>query len=384
MSNPRVFVVMPSYNQARFIRQAIDSVLAQDYEPLHLLVMDGGSTDGTVEILRSYGSRLEFVSRRDRGQSDALNQGLARADGDVVCWLNSDDAFLPGTLRAVADAFRQHPDAEFVYGKGWNVDEDGRLLGDSGVLPFNLWKLIHHRNYIHQPSCFFRKALLDRVGPIEEGLHYVMDWELWIRFGAYKGVFVERFLSCNRSYAANKTQSGALRRWHEIRRMVHRYTDRRFPPVLWLYLAETALQELRARPLLRRLSEPLHRLFWWGMTRELSGLHADGSLEPAFAFSVPNRGGRVRLVLSPLSRYDPSELGRHPVHVRWRAGGRDGAFAIEETGRPQEVVLPLAASACPFTHFRCRARSAGRPLSAGPDLPARRAVGFLDDLAVLP
>jgi glycosyltransferase involved in cell wall biosynthesis len=387
MTHPSVFVVMPSFNQARFIRQAIDSVLHQDYEPLHLLVMDGGSTDGTVDVLRSYGDRLEFVSRKDRGQSDALNQGLSRATGEIVCWLNSDDAFLPGAIATVVDAFRGNPDAEFVYGKGWNVDETGRLLGDSGVLPFNLWKLIHHRNYIHQPSCFFRKALLDRAGPIEEDLHYVMDWELWIRFGAYRGVFVDAYLSCNRAYAQNKTQSGALRRWAEIRRMVRRYTDHCFPPVLWLYLVETLLQEARSRRLLRPLVAPLHRLFWWGMTRELSGLHPDGSLEPAFAFSVPNRAGnrRVRLTLSPLSRYDRTALGRPAVCFRWYTSGREtGSFAVEENGRAQEVVLPLETVTGPFTHFTCRADSAGRPISAGADLAARRAVAFLDDVAVLP
>jgi glycosyltransferase involved in cell wall biosynthesis len=387
MTNPSIFVVMPSFNQARFIRQAIDSVLHQDYRPPRLLVMDGGSTDGTVDVLRSYGDRLEFVSQKDRGQSDALNRGLARADGDVVCWLNSDDAFLPGALRTVAETFERNPDAEFVYGKGWNVDANGRLLGDSGVLPFNLWKLIHHRNFIHQPSCFFRKTLLDRVGPIDEGLHYVMDWELWIRFGAYRGAFVDAYLSCNRAYAENKTESGALRRWGEIRRMVGRYTDRRLPPALWLYLTEALVQKARARPWLRRLARPLYALYWWGMLHELSGLHADGSLEPAFAFTAPNRAGgrRVRLTLSPLSRYDRAALGRPAVRFRWRSSGRQtGSFAVEENGRPQEVVLPLEAPAGPFTHFTCRADSGGRPISAGPGLPARRAVGFLDDVAVLP
>jgi hypothetical protein len=386
MSAPSVFVVMPSFNQARFIRQAIDSVLHQGYEPLRLLVMDGGSTDGTVDVLRSYGDRLQFVSRPDRGQSDALNQGLSRAGGDILCWLNSDDALLPGAVRRVVDAFRREPEAEFVYGKGWNVDENGRLLGDSGVLPFNLWKLIHHRNYIQQPSCFFRRSLLDKVGPIVEDLHYVMDWELWIRFGAYRGVFLDEYLSCNRAHPQTKTQTGALRRWAEIRRMVRGYTDRRLPPVVWLYLAETVLQAVRSRRLPRVLAGPLHWLFWWGMTCELSGLHADGSLEPAFAFSVPNRagGGRVRLTLSPLSRYDRGALGRPSVHLRWRSSDRQkGSFAFEENGRPQEVVLPLGGPAQPFTHFTCRAHCAGRPIAAGGGLPARRAVGFLDDLTVL-
>jgi len=389
MSHTHVFVVMPTYNQARFIRQAIDSVLHQGYEPLDLLVMDGGSTDGTVEILRSYGDRLRFVSRRDRGQSHALNQGLARAQGDVVCWLNSDDAFMPGALRAVADAFRRHPEADFVYGKGWNIDEDGRLLGDSGVLPFNLWKLIHQRNYIHQPSCFFKKSLLDRVGLIAEDLHYVMDWELWIRFGAHQGVFLDEFLSCNRVHAQAKTQSGALRRWNEIRRMVRVYTDRRVPPVLWLYLLETLLASLRADSRVRRLLvRPLRRLFHWGMAREMSGLYPDGSLEPAFRFSVATQAAArsVRLVFSPLSRYDRTALGRPPVSVRWHSTRQQtGTFTLEETGHAQEILLPLGPStAGPFTHFSCRAATSGRPLSASRTLPARHVVGFLDDVTVLP
>jgi hypothetical protein len=297
---------------------------------------------------------------------------------------------MPGALRTVADAFRRHPRAAFVYGRGWNIDEQGRLLCDSGAQPFNLWKLIHHRNYIHQPSCFFRRSLLDRVGPVEEDLHYVMDWELWIRFGAHQGVFLDEFLSCNRVYAQAKTQSGALRRWAEIRRMVRSYTDQRFPPVLWLYLLETLLGHLRTRrwPLSRLLSRPLARLFEWNMARELSGLYPDGLLAPAFRFSVPNRAGSdaVRLTLSPVSRYDAHALGGRPVRVRWRSGGgQSGAFELAENGRAQDVVLPLDPSdPAPFAHFRCRADSAGRPVPAGPSLPARQAVGFLDDLTVLP
>jgi glycosyltransferase involved in cell wall biosynthesis len=385
-ANPRVFVVMPSYNQGRFIRQAVDSVLGQGYEPLSLQVMDGGSTDGTLDVLRSYGERLTFVSARDRGQSDALNRGFARADGEIVCWLNSDDAFLPGALAAVADAFRRHPEAEFVYGKGWDIDERGRILRDSGVRPFNLWKLIHHRNFIHQPSCFFRKGLLDRVGAISEDLHYVMDWELWIRFAAYPGVFVDEFLSCNRTYAQNKTQSGTFRRWREIRRMVRLYTDEPLPPVLWLYFLESVIHWLRQRPLIRRAARPLERVFRGGILKEQSGVHADGSFEPAFAFTVPNPGrkDRVRLTLTPVSRYDPAALGGPPVRVVWRSGRRrTGTFELLETGGEQEVVLPLDPTAPGvFAHFTCRASAAGRVITPSPDLPGRRVVGFLDRIAV--
>ncbi len=388
MSDLRVSIVMPSYNQARFIRQAIDSILYQDYQPLHLFVVDGGSTDGTVDILRSYGDRLEFVSRRDRGQSDALNYGLFRADGDIVCWLNSDDAFLPDTIPQVARAFRLHPEADFVYGKGYNIDEHGRCLGDSGVLPFNLWKLIHHRNYIHQPSCFFRRSLLDKVGPIVEDMHYIMDWELWIRFGAHRGVFLDQFLSCNRVYGENKTQGGGLRRWREIRRMVRSYTSQRLPPVLWLYMLEILVVKLRARDSLLRkcLWRPLDMLFHWGMGSELSGVHGDGLLEPVFRFSVPNRteASSVRLTLSPLSRYDRQLLAGAPVTIDWRSSsGQTGRFELRETAQVQEVLLPLDREGpAPFTHFRCRANSAGRRIPGSHR--SRRAIAFLDDVAVVP
>ena len=233
MTALRVSVVMPSYNHAKYLRAAIDSVLAQDYGALELIVIDGGSGDESVEILTSYGGRLEFVSARDRGQADAINRGFASARGDILCWLNSDDMFVPGVIPRVVRAFEDHPHVDFVYGRGWNITESGEIE-DAGVLTFDLWKLIHQRNFIQQPSCFFRRSLIDRVGPIDERLHYVMDWDLWIRFAAYRGLYVDEFWSYNRVHRQNKTQSGHFRRWAEIRRMVRRYTDVRWPPVMSL------------------------------------------------------------------------------------------------------------------------------------------------------
>src|SRR5688500_12192516 len=112
----RVSIVMPSFNQAHFIEEAINSVLTQSYPLLDLLVMDGGSTDGTVDILKSYGNRISFCSQRDKGQSDANNRGLAQIRGDIVCWLNSDDVFMPNTVCAVVQAFEKHSEVDFVYG----------------------------------------------------------------------------------------------------------------------------------------------------------------------------------------------------------------------------------------------------------------------------
>lgn len=382
----RVSVVMPSYNQARFIREAIDSVLSQGYDLLDLLVMDGGSTDGTVDILKSYGDRLAFVSQRDRGQSDAINQGLARVKGDIACWLNSDDRFTPDAIQKVVEVFEENPDVDFMYGKGWLIDETSRMIGDAGVLPFDLWKLIHQRNFIQQPSCFFRKSLIAKVGPIDETLHYVMDWELWIRFSDYKGLYIDQYLSCNRVYNDNKTQSGQLRRWYEIRTMVRRYTTVRWPPVLSLYLLEAMIQLVRTRSWLRKLEWPLCKIFFWGMEQEMSGRYADGGVESTSYFSVGNPFGkeRLKLTFTPLSRYETSRLGQAPLTIRWKSSnGQKGKFFLLENGRVQEFMIPLGRSSTNgFSHFRCQVDYPGRYLASGCGFPVRRIVGCLDRVDV--
>jgi glycosyltransferase involved in cell wall biosynthesis len=381
----RVAVAMPSLNQARFIRQAIDSVLDQDYEPISLLVMDGGSTDGTLDILKSYGDRLSFVSQRDRGQSHAVNQGLLRADGDIVCWLNSDDSFAPHAIRIVVDEFTHCRAAAFVYGKGWNTNQAGDVIGDSGVLPFDLWRLIHHRNFIQQPSCFFRKSLLDQSGLLDEDLHYVMDWDLWIRFSAHKGLYLDDYLSCNRTYAGNKTQSGQWRRWREIRRMIRRYTSARWPPVLTLYGLEAVIQSLRPQPLHQYLDWPLSKLFAWRVAQNISGRYADGGVAPVFHFSLGQPPGAPRVVkmrLTPLSKFDRSRIGCAPIIISWKsAAGDRGTFSLQENGRTQEFKLALSRPVTyPYVHFRCRADHPGQLIEAGAGLARRRIIGFLDDV----
>ncbi len=384
MTPPRVSVVMPSYNHAKYLRSAIDSVLCQDYAPLELLVFDGGSSDGSVEILRSYGERVRFVSERDRGQSDAINRGIASATGDILCWLNSDDMFVPGVIPRVVQAFEHHPEADFLYGRGWDVDESGQIMYEAGVLGFDLWRLIHQRNFIHQPSCFFRRSLIERVGPIDESLHYVMDWELWIRFAAYRGLYVDDFWSYNRVHQNNKTQSGQFRRWAEIRRMVRRYTDARWPPVVWLYLLEAILQRVRGGRVPASVERTLLRIFVQAMQKDMSGRYADGGVAPRFRFSIghPHGRGPVTVTLSPLSRYDRSRLATAPVVIRWKASaGGEGAFALLENGAEQRFVispeLPWS-----FVHVSCWSDALGTDLGRGAGLPARRIIGFLDAVDV--
>jgi glycosyltransferase involved in cell wall biosynthesis len=380
MTSPPVSVVMPSYNHAAFLRSAIDSVLSQDYDALELIVIDGGSQDGSVEILESYGDRLWFVSERDRGQADAINRGFARSTGDILCWLNSDDMFMPGVIPRVVRAFEDDPQAEFVYGRGWDIDESGRIIDEAGVLTFDLWKLIHQRNFIQQPSCFFRRSLLERVGPVDESLHYVMDWELWIRFAAYRGLYVDDFWSYNRVHRDNKTQSGQFRRWAEIRRMVGRYTDSQCPPVVWLYFLEAILQRVRGRRVPDSLEQMLHRVFSRGMRHDMSGRYADGGVARRFRVSIGNPHGRrqVRLTFSPLSRYDRSRRGAWPATVRCRtSAGGGGVFTLHENGVEQQFVI-TARRPTPFVHVTCWSDHPGVHLGRGAGLPARRIIGFLD------
>jgi glycosyltransferase involved in cell wall biosynthesis len=381
-----VSVIMPSYNHARFIKESIDSVLAQNYREINLHVMDGGSTDGTVDILTSYGDRITFVSQRDRGQSDAINQGLKCANGDIVCWLNSDDLFTPNAIPNVVRAFERHSDLDFVYGKGWNINEQGMVIEDSNVLPFNLWRLIHQRNFIQQPSCFFRKSLLDRVGPVNENFHYVMDWDLWIRFAAYKGRYIDEHLSCNRTYDNNKTQSGQFRRWREIRAMVRQYTSEAWPPVLSLYFLEALIQSARARRMPIKLARALHKVFAWGMTNELSGLYSDGGIAPDFCFSAgnPYNKNQLTLTLTPLSRYDRSLLGYPPIAITWKSSeGQKGQITLLQNGHTQQFTLPLDQSKSDlFVHFDCRALYTGHYITAGAGLPSRRIIGFLDGIEI--
>ena len=384
MTSPCISVVMPSYNHARYLRSAIDSVLSQGYPALELIVIDGGSRDESIDILKSYGERLQFVSERDRGQADAINRGFGRAKGDILCWLNSDDMFMPGAIPNAVRAFEEHPHVDFVYGRGWNIDESGEIIDDAGVLTFDLWKLIHQRNFIQQPSCFFRRSLIERVGPIDESLHYVMDWDLWIRFAAYRGLYVDDFWSYNRVHRENKTQSGQFRRWAEIRRMVRRYTDAHWPPVVWLYLLEAVLQRMRGSRVPEYVEQALARVFSRGMRSDMSGRYADGGVARRFRFSLgnPHRRDQITLTFSPLSRYDRSRLSAAPVRVRWRAStGSAGVFTLLENGAEQHFVIS-SGQPSPLVHVTCWSDHPGVHLGGGAGLPARRIVGFLDAVEV--
>ncbi len=181
--NPLVSVVTPSYNSAAYIGATLESIQIQDYPAIEHIVIDGGSTDGTLEILARY-PQLVWTSEPDKGQSDALNKGFRRAQGEIIGWLNADDTYQPGAISTAVTYFLAHPQTMAVYSECRVIDEAGHFLHFYGTEDFDLRTLLLH-DYIPQPTVFFRREVLDTVGLLNEKLHYVMDWEYWLRIGRY-------------------------------------------------------------------------------------------------------------------------------------------------------------------------------------------------------
>jgi glycosyltransferase involved in cell wall biosynthesis len=179
---PRVTVVTPSFNQGESLEETIRSVLLQGYPNLEYIIMDGGSSDESVDIIRKYEPWLAYwESEPDRGQSHAINKGFERATGEIVAWLNSDDFYYPGAVAAAVEAFASDPEAGFVNSDCSIVDTTSRVTGSIDLPQRSLPALIGDGNVIAQPTVFMRRSALTRVGPLREDLHMIMDYELWIR-----------------------------------------------------------------------------------------------------------------------------------------------------------------------------------------------------------
>ncbi|MCP3959534.1 MAG: glycosyltransferase [bacterium] len=234
---PLITVVTPSLNQASYIERTIDSVLGQGVPRLRHLVIDGGSNDGTVEILRrarqQYPERFDFVSESDRGQAHAVNKGFDRARGEIVGWLNSDDTYESGTFEAVAAAFSAHPEWDVLYGRGHYVGEDDRLLGVYPTRPEFDWQTLAHECFICQPTVFFRRRVLDELGfRLDDSLQMCMDYDFWIRLGKDLNIgFLDRVLASSRMYQDNKTISRRSEVYREIFRTVKLHYGRL--PLSW-------------------------------------------------------------------------------------------------------------------------------------------------------
>jgi len=228
---PLVTVITPSFNQGRFIEETILSVLTQDYTNIEYLVIDGASSDNTLDVLRKYEHRLHWISEADRGQSHAINKGLRMARGDIVCWLNSDDTFELGAIGRVVNHFCLHSEVMMVSGGVNLIDENSHVLETLSVsIPFDLWSVVYFTQNIPQPATFFRKSVLNYIGFLNEDLHWCMDWDLWVRIGSvFKVDCVNDILANTRMYMDTKTGSGGFKRWFEIVSAQKKYTNSSFP-----------------------------------------------------------------------------------------------------------------------------------------------------------
>lgn len=204
---PSFGIVTPNYNSGHFLAATIDSVLAQNYPSLKYYVHDGGSTDSSCDVLRSYGARLAWRSERDNGQADAINRGFVEiGDCDIMGYLNSDDVLLSGTLAYVANAFKTRPDADVVYGHRIFVDRDGEEIGRA-VLPPHDAAALCWADYVPQETMFWRRRVWEAVGPIDDTFHYALDWDFILRAQAasFKFARLPRFLACFRVHDKQKT-----------------------------------------------------------------------------------------------------------------------------------------------------------------------------------
>lgn len=225
-SCPRISIITPSFNQAQYLRQTIESVLSQGYPNLEYIVIDGGSTDGSVEIIQEYESRLAYwVSEPDRGQCDAINKGFARATGDVMAWLNSDDMYLPAILGKVVSLIPDVSTPALVYGGALEFIQDEPHGWASLPQAFSR-KRLRQLDYIVQPSAFWTRALWDATGPLNEKYHFVLDWD-WLLRASELCDFTRttEYLSVYRHHKDHKTGTGGAKRLKEIVEIVESWAD---------------------------------------------------------------------------------------------------------------------------------------------------------------
>lgn len=232
-----VSIVTPSYQQAPYLEATIRSVLDQQGVELEYIIVDGGSSDGSVEIIQKYQQRLAWwISEKDRGQTDAINKGFARARGDVLAWLNSDDTYEPGALAQAVAYLQAHPEAGMVYGDANYIDEHGRVIGRFPAAQTDYRRLRQGYVHIPQQASFWRAELWRQVGPLDPTFYFAMDYDLWVRLAALAPLhYTPRLWANFRLHSNAKTISADDRCWPEMLRVHRRLGGAPVAPIVVKY-----------------------------------------------------------------------------------------------------------------------------------------------------
>ena len=223
LEQPLVSIITPSYNQANFLEETIRSVLDQGYPNLEYIIVDGGSTDGSLEIIQKYADRLAWwVSEPDQGQTDAINKGFSQAKGEILAWLNSDDTYLPAAVAEAVGYLQAHPEIGTVYGDANLIDDEGNVIGKFPAKQTDNRRLM--RGYVHVPqqATFFRAELWRKVGPLDPTFFFAMDYDLWVRLSQHAPLkYYSRLWANFRLHGGAKSIEADDRCWPEMVR-VHR------------------------------------------------------------------------------------------------------------------------------------------------------------------
>jgi glycosyltransferase involved in cell wall biosynthesis len=223
-SLPLVSIITPSFNQVRYLEATIQSVFSQDYPHIEYMIVDGGSDDGSVEVIKKYETKLAWwVSERDTGQTDAINKGFARAGGGILAWLNSDDTYEPRAVSAAVSYLQENPQVGMVYGDCNFINEAGHVIGKFGSAQTSYRLLRQGYSHIPQQTMFFRADLWEQVGPLDPSFYFAMDYDLWTRIAARSEIrYVPQTWANFRLHTSGKTILADDRCWPEMIRVHYR------------------------------------------------------------------------------------------------------------------------------------------------------------------
>lgn len=244
---PLVTVITPAYNQGIFLRDTIESVLSQDYPNIELLVLNDGSTDNTEEILKEYTGRIKWETQPNMGQTPTINKGWKQTTGEIITWLNSDDTYLPGAVKAGVDYLLAHSETGIVFADSVFTEADGTHLNRTRpVPPFDYKEFVTAcENPISQPSSFIRRSVMEKAGELDPRFYYFMDWDFWLRAGLYCKIdHVDGVWSTYRLHAESKTVSQSKKAAPELQYMYDKYFSRTDLPAKIIAIKKKAMMNM--------------------------------------------------------------------------------------------------------------------------------------------